>query len=87
MSSNKSAVKSLVGRIGAYALHARHDSKATTAAARATFLEKFEREVDPDGVLPPEERARRATYARKLYFSRLSLKRWQRERRKRGETK
>ena len=65
---------SLRGRIGAYALHARHDPKATTANARAAFLAKFEREVDPLGELTPEERARRAGYARKAYFARLALR-------------
>jgi len=36
-------------------------------------LDRFEREVDPDGVLPPEERRRRAEHARKAYFLRLAL--------------
>ena len=63
----------LLGRIGAYRLHATHDSKATTAKARATFLERFERDVDPDGVLPADERRRRAEYARKAHFARLAL--------------
>jgi hypothetical protein len=65
---------SLYGRIGAYAMHARHDSRKTTAKARAVFLSRFEREVDPEGVLPPEERARRAEYAKRAYFSKLALK-------------
>ncbi len=34
----------------------------------------FERQVDPDGVLPPDERARRARHARKAYFARLALR-------------
>ena len=63
----------LLGRIGAYRLHATHDPRETTAKARATFLERFEREVDPDGVLPPEERRRRAHYARRAHFARLAL--------------
>lgn len=49
------------------------DPSAHTAPARSAFLERFEREVDPDGVLTPEERARRAAHARKAYFRRLSL--------------
>ncbi len=60
------------GRIGAYTLHSRHDPKETTKKARASFLERFEREVDPEGVLPEAERARRAEYARKAYFARLA---------------
>ena len=44
--------RSLRGRVGAYALHAQHDSRLLTGAARAAFLSRFEREVDPDGTLP-----------------------------------
>jgi len=54
-------------------MHARHDARDTTAKARAAFLARFEREVDPDGMLPPQERARRAEHARSAYFARLSL--------------
>lgn len=66
--------RSLRGRIGAYALHATHDPRITTRAARAAFDTRFEREVDPDGTLPEAERTRRASYARKAYFARLALK-------------
>lgn len=64
---------SLRGRIGAHALHARYDARQTTAAARRAFLDRFDREVDPDGVLSLEERARRASHARKAHFARLAL--------------
>lgn len=37
-------------------------------------MAKFEREVDPDGILTPAERTRRAESARKAYFARLALK-------------
>ncbi len=60
------------GRIGAYTLHSRHDPKETTKNGRAAFLQRFEREVDPDGSLSEAERARRAGYARKAYFARLA---------------
>jgi hypothetical protein len=63
----------LLGRIGAHRLHATHDSRETTAKARATFLDTFEREVDPEGVLSPEERRRRAQHARSAHFARLAL--------------
>ena len=62
------------GRIGAYRLHATHDPKETTKAAREAFMARFEREVDPDGTLTPEERARRAEAARKAYFAQLAHK-------------
>ncbi len=57
--------RSLRSRIGVYALHARHDAKETTKAARKAFMAKFELQVDPDGVLPVAERRRRAAAARK----------------------
>lgn len=61
-------------RMAAHLLHARiTDPAAHTASARAAFLSRFEREVDPDGVLDPAERARRAEHAKKAYFFRLAL--------------
>lgn len=60
------------GRIGAHRLHATHDPRETTAKARETFLSRFEREVDPEGKLPPEERYRRAEHAKKAHFARLA---------------
>src|SRR5665647_1333646 len=50
------------------------DRSARTAPARAALLARFEREVDPDRTLPPDERARRAGHKRKAYFGRLALK-------------
>jgi hypothetical protein len=49
------------------------DRTARTAKARDAFMSRFEREVDPEGVLDPIERARRAEHARKAYFLRLAL--------------
>ena len=60
--------------MGAYALHATHDARETTKAARNAFMARFERQVDPDGRLPPAERHRRAEAAKKAYFSGLALK-------------
>jgi hypothetical protein len=59
--------------MAAYRLHASHDPKETTAAAGAAFLSRFEREVDPEGVLPLAERRRRGAAARKAYFTLLAL--------------
>jgi hypothetical protein len=61
-------------RMMAHALHAQRDARETTAKARKVFLDRFEREVDPDGVLSPQERAKRAKHARKAYMTRLALK-------------
>jgi len=55
----------LLGGLGAYAMLSRHDPYESTKAARAAFVSKLERDVDPDGVLPLEERLRRAEMARK----------------------
>ena len=63
----------LRGRLGAYTMHSRHDARETTAKAREAFLSRFEREVDPDRVLPEGERRRRAEFARKAHFARLAL--------------
>ena len=64
---------SLRGRIGAYALHATHDPRETTSAARAAFLRSFEELVDPNRELSERERQRRAEAARRAYFTRLAL--------------
>jgi hypothetical protein len=50
------------------------DRSARTSHARAAAWDRFERNVDPDGVLTPDERARRAEHARKAYFQALALK-------------
>jgi hypothetical protein len=79
--------RSLRARIGAYAMHARNDPRQTTASARAAFLERFVREVDPHRSLAAPERHRRAEAARKAYFSRLayaSARRRNRRRRSRN---
>lgn len=63
----------LRARIAATLRHARSDGRDSTEAARAAFLGSFERLVDPDGVLAPDERARRAALARRAHFQRLAL--------------
>lgn len=65
--------RSRAGRLGALVQHSRHDPLVTTAAARRAAEARFEREVDPDGVLRPDERARRATYAKRAHFTRLAM--------------
>ena len=65
--------QSLRGRLAAHILHARRDPRQTTANARAAFLARFEREVDPTGELDPTERRRRAEHARREYFARLAV--------------
>jgi hypothetical protein len=43
------------------------------AAARRAFLDGFATEADPDGVLPEDERLRRADQLLKAHMARLSL--------------
>ena len=50
------------------------DPIARTAPARAALAGRFERDVDPDGVLDPVERARRADHARRAHYLRLQLR-------------
>src|SRR5512132_21725 len=69
----RQAERSLRARPAAHALHAQRDPRETTANGRAAFLARFEREVDPEGLLEPDERRRRAEQARRAYFARLSL--------------
>ena len=62
----------LIGRIGAFRLYAMYDPRQTTHNARKAFLDSFERQVDPHGLLPIDERRRRAAYAKKAHFARLA---------------
>jgi hypothetical protein len=76
--------RSLRGRIGAYTRWANtEDRYMATSAMREGFYAKFEREVDPEGKLTPEERAKRAEWARKAHYQRMALKAAQKRRRKR----
>jgi hypothetical protein len=54
------AERTLRARLAAHAMHGRHDPRATTAKARTAFLARFERQADPEGLLAPAERERRA---------------------------
>ena len=48
------------------------DPAARTSPAPDAAMARFERQVDPDGVLSAEERLRRAQSARSAYFARLA---------------
>lgn len=67
------AERSLRARIAAHTLHAKRDPKELTKAGRERFLSRFDVLVDPDGVLDPAERERRAKHARSAHFCRLAL--------------
>lgn len=65
-------------RVAALSRWSAADPVAGTAKARAVFLARFEREVDPEGVLSPGERARRAELAKRAYFQRMAYRRGRR---------
>ena len=48
------------------------DRSARTWPARHAFLKRFEKEVDPDGKLPADERHRRAEHAKRAYMLQLA---------------
>ena len=74
--------RALIASIAAHASWARTPVPSVrTANARRAFADRFEREADPDGTLPPDERARRAEHLRCAYFKRLALKSAQARRR------
>lgn len=66
--------KSARHRAAAHTLHSKHDSRQLTQPARAAFMARFERQVDPDAVLDPAERARRAAQAKRAFYVALGAK-------------
>lgn len=84
--SGTASERSLIASIAAHESWARtEDRAARTAPGRKAMLDKFERQVDPDGTLLPAERAIRAEHARKAHFKRLALKSAQARRRNRSQ--
>jgi hypothetical protein len=63
--------RSLRAKIASHAMHAQHDSSATTTAGRAAFLQRFLDQVDE--TLPEAERQRRAQHLLKAHMARLAL--------------
>jgi len=60
------------------------DRTASTEPGRRAAEARFEREVDPEGKLPPSERAKRAANLRKAHMQRMALKSAQVRRARRG---
>jgi hypothetical protein len=70
-----SAQRTLIAKAAADASWANtSDRAARTEPARRAALARFERQVDPNGELPEEERQRRAASARRAYFRFLALR-------------
>lgn len=73
--------RSMRARIAASDRWAREpDRTRATAPARAGLEAKFERLVDPDGTLPPDERAKRVASAKTAHYTRMALTRGRRRR-------
>lgn len=70
----KDPIRQAAGRIGGLTKASRYGPEELTGPARRAFLASFAEKVDPDGVLPEEERARRAEAAMRAHFARLALK-------------
>ena len=77
MPSNDSlspAERVLRARIAANVRWAKCEDRTTaTAPARRAAQSRWEREVDPDGVLTPEERSKRAESAQKAHMARMAF--------------
>lgn len=65
--------RTLRARLGAYAMLANNDVMVTSAPGRAAADARFEDQVDPQRLLPEEERRRRAEMARKAHMSKMGL--------------
>lgn len=71
------SARSLQARAAAHALHSQVDGREITRAARKAgpgSLDYWERRVDPDAVLSPAERTRRAAHAKKAHYIGLAAK-------------
>lgn len=65
----------LAAQVAAHESWAKTQNRSTrTAFARAALQARFETEVDPHGLLDPEERALRVGHAKSAYYARLALK-------------
>jgi len=71
--AHNAAEASQAGKAMSHARWSREPNRvAALAPAREGLLRKFLLQVDPDGVLPPAERARRAESARKAFYADLT---------------
>ena len=66
--------RTLRAQIAANTRWSTEDPGPAMEKVREGFLRKFEEQVDPDRVLIPQERERRALAARRAHMQRLALK-------------
>jgi hypothetical protein len=69
------AERSLRARMAAHRSWANtSDRAARTAPGRRAAMDRYEREVDPDGSLDPSERTRRADHSMRAHMIRMALR-------------
>jgi hypothetical protein len=68
------AQRTLLAQVMSYTSWANTENRtARTAPGRAAAEARFEKQVDPDGILAPKVRRQRAEAARKAHFARMAL--------------
>lgn len=78
------ATRSLSARIGGLTRHAMQGSAELSRSGSDALFARFEREVDPAGVLTTAERQSRAEALRRAHMTRLALKSAESRSRRRG---
>lgn len=77
MAAHSHSERVLVSKLAAHKRWAKatpEERAANVAAATKAAFDRFEKQVDPDGVLDPAERAKRAEHARSAYYAELALR-------------
>jgi hypothetical protein len=69
------AERKLMASVGGISRVLRYGSDAAIAAARAGFMAKFDRQVDPDNQLDPDKRAQLSQLALTCHMRKLALAR------------
>ncbi len=72
MDATKDPLRRMRARRAALILHSK--GLTNTGPARAALATRWERDVDPDLILDPAERARRAGFARHAFYEGLAIK-------------
>jgi hypothetical protein len=68
------AERSLRGQLASYESWANtKDRTERTAPGRAANMARFEQQVDPDGVMTPEARAKAAEAAKRAHYKRMAF--------------
>lgn len=74
MASKDPAERTLIASIAGNTRWAFEDPSAQAERAGRNIDKRFEDQVDPEGVLDPDERAKRAARLKSAYFKKLALK-------------